>query len=128
MPIFEQSGRIRFSGIVNDRAPLTFTWTQDSQAVLIPARLVRTAQIDVRNARQRQRRLADGRQVTVTDARLATLRFGKLVLRDVQVELLPPEAEDVGALISRSAFRDAAAEVQPAALRLVLTPNDVTKE
>ena len=122
VPIFDQSGHIRFSGIVNDRAPLTFTWAAAVEVPLVPARLVESARIDLDGAHLRRRRLASGRQVEVRRTHLDRLRFGDTTLENVMVDLLPPDAEDVGAVIGGPAFPDINVELRPATLRLNLSP------
>lgn len=121
VPMFEQSGQLRFTGIVNGRAPLTFTWASSHDSVLVPRRLVEATGIDLAGATLDRRTVAKGRQVNVWRTKLKSLRFGAVVLKDVVVEVLPPEAEDVGARIGYKAFADTAfgATPKPELLKMV---------
>ena len=120
VPIFDQSGHLRFSGIVNDRTPLTFTWVASVSVPVVPARVIESAQLQLGNSRLRRRQLPNGRQVEVRRARLERLRFGEMTLKDVVVDVLSPDSEDVGAVIGRAAFSPLKVELHPATLRLQL--------
>lgn len=61
-----------------------------------------------------------GRRAAARRVVVPALRFGRHVLENVPVWVLPPEAEDVGALIGPQAFTDCGVRLEPERLRLVI--------
>ena len=123
-PLHWQAGQARVTGLVDDRAPITFSWNEASQEpTLITATAAEAAGIDVAdNAPRETVVLGRGRSVTARPVRIAYLRFGACVLRDVQALVLPPEAEDWGCRIGREAFANHTVRLEPERLRLWIDP------
>jgi hypothetical protein len=123
MPLYLQSGHVRIGAILNERMPVTFTWRESSEATVITAGIAQAAGIVPEpNAPQMTISCGPGRRVRANRVVLATLRFGKHVLRDVEAWLLPPEAEDCGCGISSSAFSGFQAAAEPVHLFFRIEP------
>ncbi len=123
VPLYQQSDRTRFGGIVHERVPAVFTWQDSSQETLIPATLVESAGLTfledaetVEISLESQRRLQTRRVV------LPTLRFGGVVLRDVSALMLPPEGEDIGPRIGPAGLSGYMVELEPERLRARFQP------
>jgi hypothetical protein len=69
-----------------------------------------------------ERKLDNGQNVKFIPARLNILRFGRHVLQNVDVLVLGPENENLGARISAAAFRGLRVRVVPERLVIVLDP------
>jgi hypothetical protein len=120
VPIFQQSGQTRVTALVNERAPVTFTWSDDSDVrVVLTASAAEGAGLNVPADAPREtipvgaRRTVVARQVTLDD-----LRLGQCVLHGVPAYVLPPEAEDVGNRLGRMALADHRVRMDPAKLRM----------
>jgi hypothetical protein len=66
--------------------------------------------------------------VRVKHSKLARLRFGQHVLKDVEVFVLSPEHENIGARISHAALRGLRVRVVPERLLLTLEPGESRDE
>jgi hypothetical protein len=124
LPLYREDKRWRVTGIANEELPLTFSLYQRSDVTVITHTMAESLGLEVPKKSRRDRQLADGPGVRVTPARLASLRFGQHVLKDVEVFVLAPEHENVGARISHAAFRGLRVRVVPERLLLLLEPGD----
>ena len=106
VPIYRRSGMFRASAIAAEQTLVTFSYMGVQGPTLIPASLAQSCGAMVlKDAPASQ--IAEGeRQINTRAARVPSLRWGRHVLRNVPVEILPPEAEDLGARISQQAFGD----------------------
>lgn len=122
-PLYLQSGQIRVGAILNERAPVTFSWRESSEPTVITTSIAQRAGITANeNAATITVNCPDGRNLEARQAKLGTLRFGSCVLRDVDVYILPPEGEDRGADIAATVFVGYRAVVEPGLLRLRIEP------
>jgi hypothetical protein len=120
VPIFQQSGQPRLTALVNDRTPVTFTWSDETdQPVVLTASAAEAAGLSVPADAPREeipvgsKRTVVARQVTLDDVRL-----GRCVLRGVPAYVLPPEAEDVGNRLGRRALLEHRVRLEPTKLRM----------
>lgn len=121
LPIYRQSGRVRFGGLLDDRVPVTFTYLESEEPTLMPGSAVEAAGLAVpADAEAVPLRLPHERRVVARRMTLPSLRFAGVWLRDVSVLVLPAEAEDLGAQIGPAGFQPVQVEIQPELLRMVL--------
>jgi len=123
LPLWVQSGKTRVGAILNERAPVVFTWQTSNEPTVLTASMAESAGVDVTESAEifempfgRTRRLPT-RRVTVQ-----RIRLGELVLHDVPAYILPPEGEDLGARIGPDALGEYKATVELERLRLVIQP------
>jgi hypothetical protein len=124
LPLFREDKRWRVTGIANEELPLTFSLYQRSDVTLITHTMAESLGLDLPKKSRKEHQLVDGPRVRVTPIKLASLRFGQHVLRDVEVFVLAPEHENLGARISHSAFRGLRVRVVPERLLLLLEPGE----
>lgn len=124
VPIWLQSGKVRFTIIANERQPITLTWNEyPERGFVLTAGGAQT--LDVKPADGAEAKTIDfgnGRKLAARRALLKSLRFGRWVATDLTVWVLPAEGEDLGSQIDASALDDYSARCEPAALRLTLQP------
>lgn len=122
LPIYLQSGRTRFTAIANEQTPVTFTWgTASDQRTILTAGAAAAIGLQIPASAPRSTlKFSGGRAHGVREAALASLRLGKCVLRDVPVFVLPPEGEDLGSQIGRSALGEHAVKFTPEQWRMTI--------
>jgi len=121
IPLYLQGGQLRIGGLVNERQPVTFTWKTETQPTVLTASMLEGAGLSVpRDAPSTTLAFDRGRQVTARQITVPAIRFGRHVLADVSAWVLPPEAEDLGAIIGPQAFGDYGVRCEPERLRMVL--------
>src|SRR6185436_17353394 len=101
LPAYQQAGQTRFSAIANEQAPVTFTWSEESDGkLLLPASVLEPCGLTLPENSPRQTiKLAD-RTLTVRELAIPTLRLGRHVARNLAALVLPPEGEDLGARLT----------------------------
>jgi hypothetical protein len=124
LPLFREDKRWRVTGIANEELPLTFSLYQRSDVTVITHTMAESLGLDIPKKSRKDHQLVDGPRVKVTPVQLASLRFGQHVLRDVEVFVLAPEHENLGARISHSAFRGLRVRVVAERLLLHLEPGE----
>lgn len=122
LPAYQQAGQTRFSAIVNEQAPATFTWSEESDGkLLLPSSLLEPCGLTVaQNAPQRLVKLGD-RRLMARELSLPTLRLGRHVAKDLAGLVLPPEGEDLGARLPRSVLSSLRINIELDRLRLTVT-------
>jgi hypothetical protein len=120
LPLYRAGGELRVAALIG-RTPVTFTWRASSEPTMLTASVIESAGLAVPDgAVQSQRRLPDGREITVREFEVPEIRFGGQLLRSVKAYALPPEAENAGSQIGPSAFDGLSPVAEPQNLRLVL--------
>ena len=122
IPIYLESGQVRVGAIVNDRYPATFTWSEDTSHAVITDAMYRAWTGQTANGTLRSWRPNSGSRTRCRQESLDYIRIGSAVLRDVEVLVLPPEQESVGAVIGPKLLNSYQAVCIPAELQLRLTP------
>lgn len=123
VPVYRESECYRVSVIVNERVPATFTLLESTEPTIITASLAQAAEINVDDMiAAGEHYTKDGRKLMLRKGAVSRLRIGTLVLEDLQVSVLPPEGEDLGAQIGLTTLQSASPKLQPHLLRLELTP------
>lgn len=120
VPIFQQSGQTRFTALLDEKSPVTFTWTDSTdQPLVLTASAAEAAGLVIPADAPRQSvAAAPGRTVTARQIALGSVRLGKCVLPDAEAYILPPEAEDIGNRMGRRALIDHRLRLAPQQLRL----------
>lgn len=119
-PIYLQSGRTRVGAILNEQAPLMFSWHADDRPTVLTETMLEAAGLALpAEAPSVPLAMGSGRTLDARPLTVPTLRFGQVVLREVPVYVLGPEGEDLGASIGPAAF--AGYDVQEERARLQLT-------
>jgi hypothetical protein len=124
LPVAREGSSYCVTVIVDDHEPLTFSFLGTAQnQVLIPQNLAEACglHVDV-HAGKRKVRLAKGRDVVASRTRIAQLRFGRQIFRNVDAFILPPEAADIGARIGTQAFAGHQLQLDAEHLTLTLAP------
>jgi hypothetical protein len=101
LPIYREGRSVRLTAIINDRCPLTFTFgNAGGEPTVVPQNLAEAAGLVVGpDARRVKYHVAEGRDVMAQVVRIAQLRLGRNVIKNVEAYILPPEAADVGTRI-----------------------------
>ncbi len=95
LPVYRESGRYWISTIVNEQMPASFAIAAPDQPTLVSANLAQALNLTVDASAAQKEYAAGGRKLRVRSAKIAAIRLGKQVLRDVTVWVLPPEGEDL---------------------------------
>jgi hypothetical protein len=105
LPVYRDGNLYRVTALVNDKQPLTFSFGDTSQRTVILQSQAEAAGLKWDDAAPRVKyRVAAGRDEMVRVVKIPRLRFGRVVLTNVEAGILPPEAADVGARIGPGAF------------------------
>ena len=122
LPVYQQSAQPRFSAIVNEQAPVTFTWSEESDGkLLLPASILEPCGLSLpENSPQKTIKLGD-RTLTVRELTIPTLRLGRHVAKNLAALVLPPEGEDLGARLPRHALAGLRINIELDRLRLTVT-------
>lgn len=122
LPVYQQAGQTRLAAIVNEQAPVTFTWSGESNgSLLLPASVLESCGLTLANdAPTRQLKLA-GRSLTTREVVLPALRLGRHVVKDLTALVLPPEGEDLGARLPRSVLSNLRVSIELDRLRLTIS-------
>ena len=120
VPTFQQSGQTRLTALVEERAPVTFTWVaDDDQPVVLTASAAAAAGLSVPADAVSQRIAATpDREVRAQRITIGYLRLGKCVVRGVRAYVLPPEAEDLGNRLGSAALAGHQVRLDPEQLRM----------
>jgi len=122
LPIYEQSGQIRMTAIVNERFPLTFTWLDASEqpTVLTAGAFDTLGETLPADAPRKSLAFPAGRKQTAREIVLPYIRFGRCVLSGVTAFVLPAEGEDLGSRLGRAAFAEHRVRIEPERLRMTI--------
>jgi hypothetical protein len=122
LPIYLQSGRIRFTAIANEETPVTFSWgdASDQKAILTAGAADAIGLVIPASAPRSTLKFGSGRSHGVREVRLASLRLGKFVVRDTPMFILPPEGEDLGSRIGRAALDELSVKLVPEQWRMTI--------
>jgi uncharacterized coiled-coil protein SlyX len=124
-PIYSQNGRTRVPLLLGDRLPVTFTWRESSEPVLLTANVAAAAGYDVpKDSPRANVRIGPDRQLVAQRVTIPYLRVGSHMVRDVEAFVLPPEGEDLGCHISAGSLRGVNARADLARLQLIETDGD----
>ncbi len=104
VPAYLQGQHLRFTGICNEHAPATFTWTSNLTHALMTTGSFQAVGLQLPKQAKTIRFQTMGSTMKVYRVQLPYLQFGNCMLRDVPVYLLPPEYEHLGNQIGRSSF------------------------
>lgn len=119
-PVYWHGHHLRFSALVDDRLPITFCWNDaTSEPTTITHTAAEAAGIAIpADAPRETIMLGDKRRTTARRVVLPRLRIGRLVLDNVAVLVLTPEAEDWGCRLGREALSGRDVRLEPERLRL----------
>ena len=121
LPTYREGKDWRITGIANEELPIAFTFFQNTGPTTISRSMAESLGLDVAGKPEQDRRLEGGENVKVVPARLESLRFGRHVLRNVDVLVLSPDNENLSAhRISAATFRGLKVRVVPERLLFVM--------
>lgn len=122
LPVYQQAGQTRFSVLVNDQAPVTFTWSEESHGqLLLPASTLESSGLTLpANAPQQEVNLGD-RRLLAREVLVPSLRLGRHVVKNVSAFVLPPEGEDLGPRLPRSVLTGLRINIELERMRLTVT-------
>ncbi|MGY8769797.1 MAG: hypothetical protein ACKVH8_15365 [Pirellulales bacterium] len=118
VPIYRQNGKIRFGVIINKISPVMISWSSQGDIPLIPSSMAQACGVNLRGLPIQQIMLPDGKQVSAKRATLDHIQLGAVFAEKVPVAILPPEFENLGAIITLKAFRHPSYEFQHEKLQL----------
>jgi hypothetical protein len=123
-PIFWQGNVIRVPALVNETGVATFSWSEElPQAIVLTASAAEGLGIDVSPDAERETVAVPGqRKVNARRATASYLRLGECLLQGVPAWVLPPEAEDLGNWLGRTALGQHTVRLEPERLRLWIDP------
>ncbi|MGI8978816.1 MAG: hypothetical protein ACR2FY_06295 [Pirellulaceae bacterium] len=122
LPAYQQAGQTRLAAIVNEQAPVTFTWTEESRGLfLLPPSILEPCGLAVmENAPQQLVTLGD-RRLMSRELIIPTLRLGRHVAKNLTAWVLPPEGEDLGARLPRNVLSGLRINIELDRLRLTVS-------
>ncbi|HTN77991.1 MAG TPA: aspartyl protease family protein [Pirellulaceae bacterium] len=121
VPLYLQGDKQRVTALIDETTPMTFTWSTSPETSYITTSMAAAAGLEIpQNAAIVKVTPAKGRTFPARRVVLPYVRFGKYLLRDVEVVVLPPEGEDLGAQLSAAALSGVRASAQLNRLRLQL--------
>jgi hypothetical protein len=121
LPVYREGNVYRFTAIVNDRRPLTFSFGNQGEPMVIPQNLAETAGIMApADAKKVTYHVAEGRDVPALAVQIPQLRLGRNVAKNVNALILPPEAADIGARIGPDALPGYRPRIDAARLLLII--------
>ncbi len=115
---YRESGFYRFSALLNRSIPVTFSFRESSDPVVLPASVAQNAGLKFDSAKTTAFTASDKRKLQVSKVSLSELRIGKFVWHDVEAIILPPEAEDLGAQLSPNSLSGHRVAIDANQLRL----------
>jgi hypothetical protein len=122
LPVYQQAGQTRLSAIVNEQAPVTFTWSEESGSkLLLPASVLEPSGLNLPENSPRQAVQVADRTLTVRELSVPTLRLGRHVAKNLTAWVLPPEGEDLGSRLPRQALAGLRINIELDRLRLTMT-------
>ena len=120
LPVYREKKQLRLAAIANEELPITFSLYETGEPTVITHTMAESLGLAFDEAARRSLRLDGKHEVKVSSAKLATLRFGQRVFKDLEVAVLPPEHENLGARIAISSLSGVRARFIPEQLRLRL--------
>jgi len=118
---YREGNVYRFTALINDRRPLTFSFGNQGEQTIIPQNQAETAGIvPSPDAKKISYHVAEGRDVPALVVQIPQLRLGRNVAKNVEALILPPEAADVGARIGPNALPGYRPRIDAARLLLII--------
>jgi hypothetical protein len=122
LPVYQQAGQTRLAAILNEQAPVTFTWSEECEgSILLPASVLESCGLTLAtDAPTRQLKVA-GRSLTTRELILPVLRLGRHVVKNLAALVLPPEGEDLGARLPRNILSSLRVNIELERLRMTVS-------
>jgi hypothetical protein len=122
LPVYRDGHAFRFTAIIDERRPLTFTLNNGDGPVLIPQDLAEAAGLSVGDDSPKVAyRVAEGRDVKVQKLQIGQVRLGGHVSKNVPAYILPPEAADIGARIGPNSLPGVNLHINPVKLQVTMS-------
>jgi len=122
-PVYREAGQLRLGAILDGRLPVTFTWHEGSEPMLITANMAQALGLDALvGGAPRKLAVAPGREYELRPVRLRSLETGSCRVAGPFALVLPPEAEDLGARVGPAAFLGWVLNLQAEQLKLSFQP------
>ncbi len=121
LPVYRDGHAFRFTAIIDDRRPLTFTLDNVDEPALIPQNLAEAAGLSIdSDAPKKTYHVGDGRDVKVQVVKIAQVRLCGHVIKNVTAYILPPEAADVGARVGPNSLPGMHLHVNAARFQIIV--------
>lgn len=121
VPIYLESGREWVGILLNDRLATTAAIAQGDAPTVLSASLAESLGLAARADPPGRLKVA-GRDVQASRARIASLRVGSLLVKDVEIFVLLPEFEDVGNQLGESTLAGARLALRAVRMEAVVEP------
>jgi hypothetical protein len=128
LPLYREGKQLRVTAIANEELPITLSYYDKDEPAVITHTMAESLGIALDGKQPKATRLDGGHNVQAKPARLASLRFGRHLLANIEVLVLAPEQENLGARIGRSALKNLRVQVAPERLLLRIDSAADTKD
>jgi Aspartyl protease len=121
LPVYRDGHAFRFTAIIDDRRPLTFTLDSVDEPALIPQNLAEAAGLPIdADAPKTTYHVSDGRDVKAQVIKIGQVRLAGHVVKSVTAYILPPEAADLGARVGPNSLPGMHLHVNAARFQIVV--------
>jgi hypothetical protein len=121
LPVYRDGHAFRFTAIIDDRRPLTFTLGNVDEPAIIPQNLAEAAGLSVDpDAPKKTFHVSESRDVKAQVIKIGQVRLAGHVVKNVTAYILPPEAADVGARVGPNSLPGMHLHVNAARFQIVV--------
>jgi len=128
LPVYREKKQLRIMALANEELPITFSLYETSEPTVITHNMAESLGLALDARARRVLKLDGKRDVKIYPAKLATLRLGRHLFKDLDVVVLPPEHENLGARIALTSLQGVRARVVAERLQLRLERVDENDE
>jgi hypothetical protein len=128
LPLYREGKQFRIAAIANEELPMTLTLFESTEPTVITHAMAQSLGLATEDGAKRDLRLDNRHNVKVYPAKLTSLRFGRHLLGDIEVLVLSPENENLGARIGLAAFRGLRVRIVPERLQVRLESTTAKSE
>ena len=118
LPLYREGKQLRVTAIANEELPITLSYYDKDEPAIITHTMAESLGIALDGKQSKATRLDGGHNVQAKPARLASLRLGRHLLANIEVLVLAPEQENLGARIGRSVLKNLRVQLAPERLLL----------
>jgi hypothetical protein len=128
IPLYREGKQLRLTGIANNELPVTFSLFDRNELTVITHSMAESLGISLDGKPAKELRLDGKHNVQATVIELPRLRFGRHVLQNLDVYVLAPEYEHLGARIGRTGFAGLRFQIAPERLIVRIGPASEAKK
>ena len=119
-PIYRRSNAWQVDLFINEEVPVTFSYSGRAPLTLLPSQVIQSTGIDIPEDAPVVVLQRKSQNITARKVLIPQLRIGSQLLTNVEAYALPPEAEDIGALLSPKSLVGYQIEIQPISAQLTI--------